>query len=60
MGAPETTWTGFDNPILGDSNGLRYTRQPRRIIRARISAALRNALLLYEKVKLARTGWLPP
>ncbi len=26
-------WIGFDNRILGDSNGLRHTRQPRRIIR---------------------------
>src|SRR5512132_3615800 len=36
VGAPETTWTGFSNRILRDSNGLRYTRQPRCIIRASI------------------------
>ena len=34
MGAPETTRIGFSNRILGDSNGLRYTRQPRCINRA--------------------------
>jgi hypothetical protein len=31
--APETTWTGFSNRILGDSNGLRYIRQPPCIMR---------------------------
>jgi Tol biopolymer transport system component len=29
---------GFNNRVLGDSNGLRYTRQPRCIIRANEAA----------------------
>ena len=36
MSTPETTWTGFSNRILSNSNRLRYTRQPRCIIQAKL------------------------
>jgi hypothetical protein len=35
VGAPETAWLRFNNRTLRDSNGLRYTRQPRCIIRVK-------------------------
>ena len=49
MGAPGSTGIGFDNRILGDSNGLRYTRQPRRIIRANFLADRMHEYFLAEK-----------
>src|SRR5512134_2090851 len=57
VSAPETTWTGFDNQILGDSNGLRYTRQPRRIILARsIRLSPGKALPRHQRVTLGLGG----
>jgi hypothetical protein len=47
VGAPEPAWIRFSNRILRDSNGLRYTRLPRCIIRASTKKNIGRELVLY-------------